>query len=298
MAGWPAAKAWFGALAVGSLAALALLALTPVVNAALGARNSGAQTSLFVFDLAGISARTGVNQFTQRLGADAQSMTDAAVAECHHVYDWDPFYFANACADAGQGLEEAGLFTDGRLRAAWLAAMLDHPAAYLAHRAAHYAALLRLSDPGLSAAAGQSLPFHWPWITNTAEGWRNVEAGAASEIGEVRRNLGNRLIERMNFEVMFRLMWLPLTWIALTVVATAWAGMRLWRRSDRLDALLFALGLSALAYTALYFVVSVAAQGRYMSWLGAVASVQLMAYGPAAVSAFVGAIGTLRRSAG
>lgn len=248
--------------AVAPLAVLGLIA-TPMTNRVLGARAAHAEMSLMLYDVVGVSVRSGVQfESLARIGVD-----QARLQTCYSTDAWDSLYFRD-CTEIGSKIEQQGAGGMELLRRDWRAAVLNNSLAYLNHRTAHMMRFWRVREQSLAAAAGLSLPFHWEWVTNREGGWQHVaHLPVQGELGIWRRNIATQLTERAAFELMRWTLWLPLAWLAGTVLV-GFLSLRAFLRARSPAALAaLALSLSALGYSALWFFASVAAQGRYHIWL-------------------------------
>lgn len=124
-------------LAGAILAVTALLMLVlPTANRLIGTEPSGVGLSLAIFDLGGITARTGIDQFPSLGVADPVRVNH----RCYTPVRWDSYsdWVDPECPlgfTAIRAAEDAGRTHTQR---AWLAAILHHPLAYVAHRLAHF----------------------------------------------------------------------------------------------------------------------------------------------------------------
>ncbi|HEY8288248.1 MAG TPA: hypothetical protein VIG49_03195 [Acetobacteraceae bacterium] len=106
----------------------------------LNTHRSHAIYALIIFDLAGISARTGQD-------ASGGLLPDfpANVAKCYTPHEWDAF-LGGACRPVGLAAQQ--IMVNGRTRAElmlqWEKEILLHPIAYLRHRAHNFGCLIRL----------------------------------------------------------------------------------------------------------------------------------------------------------
>src|SRR5262249_6206371 len=102
------------------------------------AKPEHAESSLFLFDLIGISNRIGDNLVPGRWSrAQAQKLPN-----CYGPDKWDHTDEGD-CAFVTKTLDDKGLFGGPAIREAWQTAIVAHPAEYLAHRFAFTNAMLR-----------------------------------------------------------------------------------------------------------------------------------------------------------
>jgi hypothetical protein len=125
-------------IAASGLAAMALLLLPmPIANHLLKAERSGIEQALVIFDLGGITERTGHDAFPPLPGvADPV----AANHRCYSPVRWDPYadWAAEACPvgfDAVQPVFQARKISPTLF---WATAVLAHPIAYAEHRLDHF----------------------------------------------------------------------------------------------------------------------------------------------------------------
>jgi hypothetical protein len=217
-------------------AAFALLLLPGINHGLLGARPSGVERALPVYDLAGITHYAGP-EAAPVLPAD--DWRRAGARGCITPVFWDPLTDEKQCAFIAEGLEDSA--PGHVLFAAWEGAILHHPLAYAAHRIAHWNATMRWWVPagmpfaaptGLSEPNDVGLASPSPWIKPfmTLAGW----------IGE--GPLGA-----------------PILWFAaaLAVLALAWPG------KDARQRLAVTLALSAVLTELAFLLVSIASDIRY-----------------------------------
>jgi hypothetical protein len=228
------------AAVVAAVAALLVIAATPVINhRLLGAAPSGVEKSLPLFDIAAIAVATpgSPSPFTR---------AERAVIirrHCVKSFFWDPLGDPTACGPTTERLDEK---SDEDLYLDLARAVAVHPIAYAEHRLRHWNSTERwLVPPNLPEAAppdeSEDNDFG---LRNPASplmpAWQSVAAvEAATPLG-----------------------W-PIVWtvIALLLVPSAW------RRREEPDASLgFALLVSALMLEASFLVVSIASDFRYHLW--------------------------------
>ncbi|RAI27210.1 hypothetical protein CH338_30240 [Rhodoplanes elegans] len=105
-----------------------------VYYGALGAKREFPQHSLAVFDLGGITRFSG----EVRLPGDwTPAERHRLLTDCYDPYLWDAYWYGRPCAFVMERLEKRdGVFGTPALAAAWRAAILAHPLAWLRHRLA------------------------------------------------------------------------------------------------------------------------------------------------------------------
>ncbi|MFD2181571.1 hypothetical protein [Rhodoplanes azumiensis] len=105
-----------------------------VYYGALGAKREFPQHSLAVFDLGGITHFSG----EVRLPGDwTPEQRRRLVSDCYDPYLWDAYWYGRPCAFVMDRLEKRdGVFGTPALTAAWSAAIMAHPLAWLRHRLA------------------------------------------------------------------------------------------------------------------------------------------------------------------
>ena len=227
-------------LAAIAVATLLVLGVAPAINHRLfAAETTDVAKSEPLFDLAGIAMRTpsAPSPFT---GAERAVI---AARHCSKPFFWDPLGDERACGGVVARLQEAPVRS---LYHALGSAIVAHPAAYLAHRAAHWNSTERWLVPaGLpSAAPGETsepndLGLVSPSSPLAGEFDKLARAEAATPCG-----------------------W-PILW---TVVAGIAAAVAAKSRDVSSGGLAFALAGSALATEASFFVVSIASDLRYHLW--------------------------------
>jgi hypothetical protein len=147
------------------LVVLAMLTVVPTTNlvnrALLGAHDSHAEKQLIIFDVAGISLRTGHNDFTTWSGWPRSGLPDPA--SCYWARKWDPFADYGQCAGYARTFDKV---SDMRLRGAvgwWVTEIARHPVAYARHRLAY--AYKMIFDPNAFIVDGRQVG-----IVNSVEG--------------------------------------------------------------------------------------------------------------------------------
>jgi hypothetical protein len=136
--------------------AVAMFALSQITYyQVLGAVRQHPLHSLFVFDLGGITHYSGENVFPVTWTDQQQIML---TTDCHRGDMWDWYWYMPPCDFVMARLEAENLFHSPAIGAAWRAAVIKHPLAYLAHRAAFTGKFL--------AAQNQTLPATRPLAAN------------------------------------------------------------------------------------------------------------------------------------
>ncbi|MCA1653033.1 MAG: hypothetical protein LC656_02265 [Sphingomonadales bacterium] len=137
-------------LALMMVAILLVLAATPLINhRLLGAGSTDIAKSQPLFDLAGITVRTPPE--VRAAGFTSEERAAIIARHCAKAFFWDPLGDDRACGAVTARLRSEPTVVLYRLLAK---AVLAHPAAYVAHRFAHWSATERwLVPPGLPSAA-------------------------------------------------------------------------------------------------------------------------------------------------
>jgi hypothetical protein len=108
------------------------------VSYMFGAKNSQPERSPVIFDLAGISYYSGVNQFI----LDSEAKFNKSPIECYTAKQSDPFIWG-PCSEYDLYLRpRKGILKD------WIFAILNHPVAYLTHRMRFAVELLKRDGGG------------------------------------------------------------------------------------------------------------------------------------------------------
>lgn len=136
------------ALAIGTLA----IPINRTVDSAIfEARDLHPNKQLVLFDLAGISVRTGENGFAKVAGWPTEALPTPA--SCYLPYMWDSFALWAPCggyAKAYDGLERP-------LMRRWLVEIAMHPVAYIQHRLAYGDYLLESRDQSTWGIDGRAI---------------------------------------------------------------------------------------------------------------------------------------------
>ncbi|WP_304561295.1 hypothetical protein [Sphingomonas immobilis] len=239
------------ALVVGALAVPLNRAVDSVI---FKARDLHPDKQLVLFDVAGISARTGQNLFADVPGWPTTALKPPAA--CYVPYMWDSFAEWAPCGGYATAYDRF----DGALKRRWVEAIAAHPIAYAQHRLLYIDYLLESRDHATWGLDGQSIN----------------DASNAKAMDEMRRGIAAvkpnrpialwhpsfatepmRWLERALFKFP-KVQWVGLI-ICLAVLLFGWT-----RRHDgiRLGAILAAaLGLGNFAMLAVF---GVADPARYM----------------------------------
>lgn len=228
--------------AVATLVAGFVLVVTlgPLANHRLfGARASGVERALPIFDLAGIAHHAGPDAVPV---LDASIWRDAEKRHCITPLLWDPLADEAHCAFVSDALDDTA---PGRVLAtAWAGAILHHPIAYTAHRLAHFNMTMRFWTP-------QRMPFAEPQ-------WE-------SEPNKIGLGSPARRIE--NFQVAAG--WLanspissPMLWLAGALATLALARPATGPRQQLATMLAF----SSIATELAFLLIGIASDFRYHLW--------------------------------
>jgi hypothetical protein len=223
---------WF----IGSYIALAVFAVaaTGVFNThVIGAQPNTPIRSLQIFDLAGIAFYSGdVSIF----GSDKQ-IDSKLLSRCYTPVFWDPL--------AGREIRDCLALRPVRnseTASKWLLAIPKHPIAYIRHRVNHF-----------NAELGSVLPRHHPddakynWLRFVDKGPTTVKEWA---------------IDLVRYSAPFR-PWFCFV-AGFVILWIYFSGNQ--SRALALDAAVFCLTVSGLAYMGAYLVVGVSSEFRYQYW--------------------------------
>ena len=116
----------------------------------LNAKRQHPLQTIMIFDLGGISHFTKQNQFPATWSEAENAML---LDGCYQPTMWDIYWRLKPCDFVmGKVEREAALFGTPSLPSAWLTAVLDHPVAYLQHRAAFMWIFLAADNLGMWTA--------------------------------------------------------------------------------------------------------------------------------------------------
>lgn len=238
----PAAVSMRRLLPMAVVGALVALPVSSLINAKVfEARPTGAIRSLQVFDIAGIARFSGDGAVLP----EGSGMTMDNVRRCYTPYWWDAYSPWGRCSEVSAALEfgpQHPSISERSLTGPWLKAIAAHPAAYLAHRAAHFNSELYLAVPVRHAKLA---PFDEDLDPSTV----------------LPRPMGERLKELV---VRNPLLW-PAAWLAAAIGLLVLLTSREAARGVG-AAPAAALAVSALGYSAGYALVGVATDLRYHYW--------------------------------
>jgi hypothetical protein len=235
---WPAHFRWKHAAILYVPAALGLFGLVQIVYYdVLGATRQQPLHSIMVFDLGGISHFTTANMFPGSWTADETALITRG---CYKPIAWDIYWTQEPCQFVMEHLERQKLFASPALTAAWESAIVNHPAAYLQHRAT----------------------FMWAFLTGTnLTMWsRDLDDPDKIIFADNPRLMALKALHDMLKQTpLFR----TGTWLLLDIAVCLLA----WRRRNTPPGA-FALGVcgSAIVYMMTFFAVGVATDFRYAYW--------------------------------
>lgn len=247
-------SSWPKMLVTSFVATAALMAAMPVANRLIGARPSGVELSLVIFDLGGITEHAGVSVFPDELEvADPVRVNH----RCYRPNKWDSYsdWVEPECPLGYTAWNDNVDPLQVRPYPFWAHAILTHPIAYAEHRLRHFAVntrLLPLADAIERPVPNTAAPNPWGFHVTPNPAMRAVDALAVATAPT------------------------PLGWpivfigLALGVFIASWGlpGARL----------IAPVALSSLCYGCGYLVFSVAAELRYHLWteLGALIATALL----------------------
>ena len=235
-------RGWPRLLATGAVAAALLIAAVPLSGRLIGAKPSGVELSLVIFDLGGITERSGVSVFPEELEVRDPVRVNHG---CYRPAKWDSYsdWVAPECPLGFTAWNDNVDPQEVRPYPFWLHAIVAHPLAYAEHRLHHFALntrLLPLADAQERPVPAASAPNQWGF--------------------QVRPNPGMRALDALAVATAHTPLGWPIVFIALALgVAIAGWGLP----SGRLSV---PVALSSLCYGAGYLVFSVAAELRYHLW--------------------------------
>lgn len=219
-------------------ATVAVLAAMPLVNhGLLRASASDVGRSLPIYDLAGIAHHAGPEAVPVLPAAVWQA---AEAGHCIRPLLWDPL--GDRCDFVSDGLARAA--PGGALTRTWIAAIVQHPLAYAAHRLAHWNATMRWFVP-------ERFPLAEP--QSDSEPNRLGLGSPTPRIAPFQRLAGTLAESPLGA---------PILWLAAAMAVVALA----WRGEGGRQRLAVALALSAVLTELAFLVVSVAADYRYHLW--------------------------------
>ena len=221
-------------------AVLALVLVLPVANHLIGAKKSGAELSLMIFDLGGVTEHSGVDVFPPMGVADPVKVND----DCYRAERWDTYapWTADLCPLGFDPFRAWFAQHGGSPAVWWIRAVIGHPVAYAHHRLAHWninTRFLTRTDI-IRPVEDRTVPNDW--------GYQVTPNSLLTTADRLAR-----------YSALTPLGW-PCVWLALAL------GLLLvcWRLPSR--ALILPFALSALLYGLSYSVLSVASELRYYLW--------------------------------
>lgn len=154
-------RTWLRALMSGVAGAAALLATGPAVSRLVQAEDAKVNLSLMIFDLGGITERSGVSQFPDFGVRDPVRVNH----QCYDPREWDT-YSAWAKRPCPLGFERFDALVDEgdvSVTPVWLKAIITHPVAYAEHRLDHFnrSAVFLVATNPTPVAWSQSAPNPW-----------------------------------------------------------------------------------------------------------------------------------------
>lgn len=233
-------------------AGIVLVAAMPVANRVIGARHSGVELSLVIFDLGGITEHGSTNVFP------AELEVPHAVAANHACYDparWDSYsnWVDPECPLGFTAWNDNVDPADVEPYTFWARAILLHPLAYAEHRLIHFAINTRILP--LADAVQRPVP----------------DADAPNPWGfHVTPNFLTRLIDVLALTTAHTPVGWPIVWIGVAASAL------LASRGLASSALVAPIALSALLYGSGYLIFSVASELRYHLWTEIAALIALV----------------------
>ena len=233
---------WLRLLVSGAVATLILVTAMPLANRLTGAKPSGVELSLVIFDLGGITEYSGVDAFP-----DEFEVRDPVSAnhDCYRPNKWDSYsdWVDPECPLGYTAWNDNVDPAELNPYSFWARAIAAHPIAYAEHRLTHVAINTRILP--LADAVERPVP----------------EQGAPNPWGfHVTPNLATKAIDALAMGTAHTPLGWPIVWmgLALGAVVASWG-----LPSARLVA---PIGLSSLFYGCGYLVFSVAAELRYHLW--------------------------------
>jgi hypothetical protein len=217
---------------------LALAALVPIIYyGVLGATRQHPLHALLVFDLGGISHFSKQNQFPVTWPPSENALVTGG---CYRPDKWDGYWYIEPCKFVMARLEGDKIFGTPIMVEAWRRAVLNHPVAYLAHRAAFMSSFL----------TGANIVM---WTQDIDRPTQLVFAERPAFV--TLRALHDALLDTWLFK--------PASWLVLCVVLCALG----WRRRETAAGAFVVANCGAGAlFVASYFFLGVASDYRYSYW--------------------------------
>lgn len=266
------ARSLRGAAILLPLLALVLAASVPlyvgISRVLFGAADGHSERQVQIFDMAGISARTGRNHFTDLEGWPSASLPPPG--RCYDPESWAAFAHGRPCGRYSAVIEEVRMQSGRRAIARWwIEGIAANPAAYARHRIDHMSALLGAGYDERWARIRKELgpQRRHLYALNRSERAGEVERiqqGLAAPVHmrwwrESRVSLGFAWIG----EVIYAHRWTEALALAFCILLLGWSWMR--RIGGRTVPLAVpaAAGLG-IGNAAIYLFLGVAAQDRYL----------------------------------
>ncbi len=235
-------RTWPRLVLTSIVATAALMAAMPIANRLIGAKPSGVELSLVIFDLGGITEHSGIDVFPRQLVvADPVRVN----RRCYRPDKWDSYSdWVDPVCPLGFTAWNAHVAPAGvKPYPFWLHAVFAHPVAYAEHRLTHFAIntrLVPLADSVERPVQVEGPPNDWGYHVTPN---RVLHAIDALTVASAHTPLG----------------W-PILWIALALGAVVVG----WGRQEA--GLVVPLAVSSLLYGCGYLVFSVAVELRYHLW--------------------------------
>ena len=224
------------------VATAALMAAMPIANRLIGAKPSGVELSLVIFDLGGITDHAGVDAFPRQFGVRDPVRVNHS---CYRPDKWDSYsdWVDPVCPLGYTAWNDRVAPTGVRPYPFWLHAIIAHPVAYAEHRLTHFAINTRLvpiADMVERPVQVEGPPNDWGYHVTPGPVLHVIDA---LTIASAHTPLG------------WPILWIALAWSALVVG---------WGRAGA--ALTVPIALSSILYGCGYLVFSVAVELRYHLW--------------------------------
>lgn len=233
---------WPRLLSASAIATVMLIAAMPIANRLIGAKPSGVELSLIIFDLGGITEHSGVSVFPEDLAVRAPVTVNH---RCYRPNKWDSYsdWVEPECPLGWTAWRDNVDATEGGPYAVWARAILAHPLAYAQHRLTHFAInsrLVPLSDAVERPVPMTGAPNPWGFRTTPNPAMRAIDALAMATAHT------------------------PLGWPIVFMALALGALIASWGQPHA--RLIAPIALSSLLYGGGYVVFSVAAELRYHLW--------------------------------
>ncbi|MGH6770968.1 MAG: hypothetical protein ACRECO_18320 [Xanthobacteraceae bacterium] len=227
-------------LVPGMIAGYALVHV--VYYEALNVRRLSPLHSVVVFDLGGTTYFSGENQFPVSFGPEQDALL--GTRQCYDPAKWDAYWMIKPCEFVMHRLESTSdpIFGTRRLTQAWIDAVIQHPLAYLRHRATYFWTFL--------AKANMALPV--------------LDLDHPTRVNQRGNPWFMRLVAVHNALHPATVLFRPGFWLllAMLVCALAWR-----RRTSPSGACAVGVTASAIVYTMTFLPFGVASDFRYIYWM-------------------------------